>query len=162
MPHTNDFEVGYFRGQQKVWIMTDDDLTDAWSTLSKGTSSLWCREVRKSAKQLDSSGEESDIPDEPPLKKAKTCKSVSASEDKQRRVEDVKQKLVDKHGGEYSTMQYRLWAEMVAIGSHSSLDTSPCVPMFTGGRTKAKQNSAKLNTDMTTVFTSMAEAVIEL
>ena len=27
--------------------------------------------VRKSAKQLDSSGEESDIPDEPPLKKAK-------------------------------------------------------------------------------------------
>ena len=51
---------------------------------------------------------------------------------------------------------------MVAIGSHSLLDTSPCVPMFTGGRTKAKQNSAKLNTDMTTVFTSMAEAVIEL
>ena len=86
--------------------MTDDDLTDAWSTLSKGTGSLWCREVRKSAKQLDSSGEESDIPDEPPLKKAKTCKSVSASEDKQRRVEDVKQKLGDKHGGEYSTMQY--------------------------------------------------------
>ena len=23
VPHTNDFEVGYFRGQQKVWIMTD-------------------------------------------------------------------------------------------------------------------------------------------
>ena len=69
-------------------------------------SSLWCHEVRKSAKQLDSSGEESDILDEPPLRKAKTCKSVSASEDKQRRVEDVKQKLGDKHGGEYSTMQY--------------------------------------------------------
>ena len=26
VPHTNDFEAGYFRGQQKVWIMTDDDL----------------------------------------------------------------------------------------------------------------------------------------
>ena len=68
----------------------------------------------------------------------------------------MKQKLVDKYGGEYSTM--RLWAEKVATGSHSSLDTPPCVPMFTSGRTKAKQNSA--NTDMTTVFTSMAEAVI--
>ena len=43
------------------------------------------------------------------------------------------------------------------IGSHNSLDNPPCVPMFTGGRTKAKQNSTN---DMTTVFTSMAEAVI--
>ena len=40
VPHTNDFEVWYFRGQQKVWIMTDDNLTDAWSTLSKGTGFL--------------------------------------------------------------------------------------------------------------------------
>ena len=43
--------------------MTDDDLTNAWSTVSKGTGSLWCHGVRKSAKQLASSGEESDIPD---------------------------------------------------------------------------------------------------
>ena len=47
--------------------MTDDDLIDAWSTLSEGTGCLWCHGVRKSAKQRDSSGEESDIPDEPPL-----------------------------------------------------------------------------------------------
>jgi len=158
VPHTNDFEVGYFRGQHKVWIMTDDDLADAWSILRKGTGSLWCHGVRKSTKQPDSSGEESDVPDEPPLKKTKTHKNISATEEKKRRVEDVKQKLVDKHGGEYSTMQYRLWAEMVAIGTHTSLDNPPRVPMFTGGRTKAKQNST--NTDMTTVFTSMAEAVI--
>ena len=51
--------------------MTDDDLIDAWSTLSKDTGSLWCREVRKSAKPLDSSGEESDILDEPPLNNGK-------------------------------------------------------------------------------------------
>ena len=157
VPHTNDFEVGYFRGQQKVWIMTDDDLNDAWSMLGKGTGSLWCHGVRKLAKQPDSSGEDSDV-NEPPSKRQKTRKSVSATEEKQQRVEDVKQKLVDKHGAEYSTMQYRLWAEMVAIDSHSSLDTPPCIPMFTGGRTKAKQHST--NTDMTTVFTSMAVAVI--
>ena len=97
--------------------MTDDDLIDAWSTLSKGTVVSWGKEVSQAARFFWC--EESDIPDEPPLKKAKTRKSVSASEDKQRRVEDVKQKLVDKHGGEYSTMQYQLWAEMVAVGSHS-------------------------------------------
>ena len=71
-------------GQQKVWIMTDDDLNDTWSTLSKGTGSLWWYGVRKSAKQLYSSGEESDALDEPPLKKAKARKSVSASEDKKK------------------------------------------------------------------------------
>jgi len=26
VPLTNDFEIGYFPGQHKVWIMTDDDL----------------------------------------------------------------------------------------------------------------------------------------
>ena len=47
VPHTNDFEVGYFRGQQKVWIMTDDDLADAWSILLKGTGSLWTPNQQK-------------------------------------------------------------------------------------------------------------------
>ena len=37
-------------GQQKVWIMTDDDLNDTWSTLSKGTGSLWWYGVRKLAR----------------------------------------------------------------------------------------------------------------
>ena len=40
-------------GQQKVWIMTDDNLTDAWSTLSKGTGFLWChggKEVSQAAR----------------------------------------------------------------------------------------------------------------
>ena len=59
--HTTDFEVGYFRGQQKVWIMTDDDLNDAGSMLCKGTGFLWCHGVRKSAKPPDSSDEDSDI-----------------------------------------------------------------------------------------------------
>ena len=34
-------DVGYLWGQKTVWIMTDDDLIDAWSTLSEGTGSLW-------------------------------------------------------------------------------------------------------------------------
>ena len=41
LPHTNDFEVWYFQGQQKVWIMTDNDLIDSWSTLSQGIGSCW-------------------------------------------------------------------------------------------------------------------------
>ena len=40
-------------------------------------------------------------------------------------------------------MQYQLWAEMVAKGSHSSLDTPPCVPMFTGGSNKGQTKLIK-------------------
>ena len=64
--------------QSWCWVplRTTDGMDNDWWW------SDWCMEhtlwrywffvVRKSAKQLDSSGEESGIPDEPPLKKAKT------------------------------------------------------------------------------------------
>ena len=72
--------------------MTDDDLIDAWSTLSEGTGCLWCHGVMKSAKQLDSSGEESDILDEPPLKKVKT-RRVYMPEDKQASIQYLLKQL---------------------------------------------------------------------
>ena len=37
-----DFAVGYFRGQQKLWIRTAEDLEEAWSLVSTGRGTLWC------------------------------------------------------------------------------------------------------------------------
>uniref|UniRef100_A0A1X7TZM4 PB1 domain-containing protein n=1 Tax=Amphimedon queenslandica TaxID=400682 RepID=A0A1X7TZM4_AMPQE len=37
-----DFEIGYLKGQQKLWIRCDDDLKDAWDYIKKGTGSFWC------------------------------------------------------------------------------------------------------------------------
>ena len=34
VPDTDDFPIGYFRGQTKLWIRTNSDLADAWDLLS--------------------------------------------------------------------------------------------------------------------------------
>lgn len=150
VPTTDDFEIGYFRGQQKLWIRTDDDVKDAWSQLERGVGSLWFHGVNKPA----ISDDESD--DETPIKRRRLNKSSSVTENKHKRIEDIKQKLLEKHGSEYSPMQYRLWAEMIAIGTHSSYDLPPRIPMFTGGRTiKPKTHTS----DLTVALTTMAEAV---
>ena len=84
-------------------------------------------------------------------------KSPSVTENKHKRIEDIKQKLLEKHGSENSPMQYRLWAEMIAIGTHSSYDLPPRIPMFTGGRTIKPK--AQHTSDLTVALTTMAEAV---
>lgn len=144
-----DFAVGYFRGQQKLWIRTAEDLEEAWSLVSTGRGTLWCDGVNFAKKKLSSDEEDSG---QNARKKPRTS---SANESKQQRVEDIKEQLQAKHGSEYSPMQYRLWAEMVAVGTHTSCDLPPQVPMFTGGRAKNKSPTS----DLTTAFTSMAEAV---
>lgn len=50
----------------------------------------------------------------------------------QHHVEEIRGQLIEKHGNEYSPLQYRLWSEMVAVGTHTSIDLPPRVPMFTG------------------------------
>ena len=80
-------------------------------------------------------------------------KGSSAAEEKAERVEEIKQDLKKTHGDEYSGIQYRLWAEMIAIGTHTSRDLPPRIPMFTGGRAQ------KPKSELTSAFTSMAEAV---
>ena len=36
------------------------------------------------------------------------------------------------HGQQYTSLQYRLWAEMLDVGTHDDMDFPPNVPLFTG------------------------------
>ena len=48
-------------------------------------------------------------------------------------LEDVFQKLKDKHGDKhYSGPQLRLWARMIVSKTHDDLNNPPKVPMITG------------------------------
>ena len=123
-----DFPVGYFRGQQKVWIRTESDLKDAWSLLLKGSGSLWLHGVPNVPANSD---EDQDT--QPSSKRRKTTNKQSATDDNQERIEEIKQKLHEKHGSSYTPMQYRCWAELIAINSHTSYDDPPPYPMFNGG-----------------------------
>jgi len=53
-------------------------------------------------------------------------------------------------------LQCTLWAEMVCVGTHKSLDNPPQVQMFTGKRKQKPDN------EMSTVFTELAKSVVNV
>ena len=110
-----DFAVGYMKGNSKVTIHSSADIDDVWtlSSSSKGeTVVLWCDRVKK--RNAEFSDDDSELEDDirPKTKK----KKLSALEKKNERVESIVQKLRSKHGGKYTTIQLRLWAEVLDVG----------------------------------------------
>ena len=137
-----EFPIGYIKNGCKVWIRTASDLQDVWTSIRNRVSvTLWCNGINSPAINLSSSGNESedDIPtkkrkkrkrvsviddsdseDEPVSKRAKKKKRkrTSALEEKNERVEEIFTNLREKHSTQFTTIQYRLWAEMVDVGTH--------------------------------------------
>ena len=71
-------------------------------------------------------------------------------------VDDKISCLREKHGQQYTGIQYRLWAEMLDVGTHESFDDPPSVPMFTGNRVSSKKVSvADAMSDLTSAISSV-------
>lgn len=124
VPSTRQFPVGYMKGSSKVTIRTAADVADIWAYVKKGDQiSLWCQGVRSpKVSSVNVEGSDSESDDEGwSKKKIRTKKrKLSALDEKNNRIEDVVSTLQEKHGDRYTTIQYRLWAEMVDIGTHRS------------------------------------------
>lgn len=123
VPTTRQFPVGYMKSATKVSIRTEADIADIWTCAKRGEQVvLWCDGVHPKAARLEMSGSESDSDDGgPPKKKGRLQRKkrkLSAFEEKASRVEDIVGTLRARHGDRYTTIQYRLWAEMVDIGTH--------------------------------------------
>ena len=74
-------------------------------------------------------------------------------------LEDVFQKLKDKHGDKhYSGPQLRLWARMIVSKTHDDLNNPPKVPMITGPGGIQKPGKESL----TDAFKSVASAIAEV
>lgn len=56
----------------------------------------------------------------------------------------------------FTKIQYRLWAEMIDVGTHKSLDEAPSVPMFTIKSGSRQSSSAST---LTNAFTNMASSL---
>ena len=81
--------------------------------------SLWCEGIRPKPVHSEVSDSESCSDDEGPLKKKRRRKrKLSALGETNNRVEDVVSTLRGKHSDQYTTIQYRLWAEMIDVGTH--------------------------------------------
>ena len=113
---TLDFSVGYIKGNSKVTIHSPADVDDVWNMItSKGEAvNLWCdRVAKRDEESSENDSEQEDCIMRPKSKK----KKLSALEKKNERVESLVEKLRKKHNGKFTTLQLRLWAEVVDGGS---------------------------------------------
>ena len=125
VPDNLDFPVGYMKGGSKVWIRTASDVSDVWGFVRSNESvSLWCHGVSscasKSKRRKDFSSDSDTDSDDPKDKKKRKKKKrkISAFEEKTNRIEELVTKLRQKHGSQYNTIQYRIWAEVADVGNH--------------------------------------------
>ena len=73
------------------------------------------------------------------------------------RIECTIKQLQDLHKDKFSNLQYRLWAEMIDVDSHKSLDYPPNVPAFGGMQQNPKRLT--LASAVTELGTAIATAV---
>jgi hypothetical protein len=88
-----------------------------------GLKSGQCQEQtwKKKRKQVNSDYNESE--DDHPKKK-------SAQEQRDEKFKQAVETLNEKHGSNYTPMQYRIWSELHANGRHTDLDKPPNNSMF--------------------------------
>ena len=107
------------KGSTKVSIRSTADVADIWMHVRRGDHiSLWCEGIRPKAVRSEASDSESCDDEWPPKKKRRRKRKLSALDEKNNRVEDIVSTLRGKHSDQYTTIQYRLWAEMIDVGTH--------------------------------------------
>ena len=107
-----DFPVGYMKNSAKVSIRTSADINDIWKAATKSDQvTLWCYGISSNETSTD---DDSDIEIKHQSKKRK----VSALQEKNKWIDKTVVLLREKHSSRYTTIQYRLWAEMLDVGTH--------------------------------------------
>ncbi len=118
----------------------------------KSCVSLWC-----DGKEVEDDAESDEDRTTTRKKQKKESRGPSRRAETAEELEDVFQKLKDKHGKDYSRPQLRLWARMIVTKTHDDLNVPPKVPMITGvtQRQPCKES-------LTDVFRSAASAIADV
>ena len=105
-----DCSIEYLKGGSKLTICSSADIDEVWKRGINGESvTLWCYAPKQNEHSSDS---------DDPLPQKKKRKKLSALEEKNKRVESVISQLRERHGTRFTNIQYRLWGEMVDVGTH--------------------------------------------
>ena len=118
-------------------VSTEWGRVTLWS-MGTATEAIASTDAQK--RSLDKSGSSGEQP------VSKRAKTQSSSEDKRVLVVDYEQQLQQQHGDEYSRFQIKIWAEALASGQYSDLDSPPGYAMF--GREKDKKSGKDGNVDV--------------
>lgn len=152
----DDFEIGYkngHRGSAKIWIKDSEDLDNMYKNYDKPDKQeivIWCEgksDVTESSTRKRRTADTSDSVEKPKSKR-------QAIQDE---VDDIFLELKESHGSQYTPAQYRLWANMVQVGTHDDYESPPKVPMF-GAAGKVSSRG----TSVSEALTSVAEGVMRV
>ena len=142
---STDFEVGYYVGNKRVWIRNQSDIHDVHllKTRDNHSVTLWCmghsatptvpptgsKRPRNSTVLISDDSDE-ETPEKQQTTRSKQRKRKSRQEEKLERIDDLIDQLKEKHDTTYNAMQYRIWAETIDSGRHSSLEMPPKGSIF--------------------------------
>ena len=153
-----DFDVvGVLQGTNVVSIRNVEDMKDVWSDIKKGIKVvLWCDGLKMSKrKRKPVSGDDSDD-DFELTPKTKRAKKVEEHEDA---IRDSLKELKDKHGHSFTPMQFRIWAEMLAGETHSSVDEPPSTSMLVRAGSAPVQKKDTATQALTVAARAIASAL---
>ena len=148
------FDFGYFQGNKRVWVRNNEDLKEVHKLLKTSDShsgTLWCdgkadhRSAKRSVSDLNFS--DSDGENNARLPKSKSKKKRTRYEEKAERIEDTVDQLKEKHGNQYTLVQYRIWAETMESGQHSSVENPPTGRFFKSQSKTKTGSSVSANAD---------------
>ncbi len=120
-------EAGHGSKGRKVWLFDDEDLSQMYKCHKKKKRILlWCytEEAKKKKTQKQPCSDKD--------KAAARASNYESQLKRSEQVEEICQKLKERHASKYKPEQLRTWAHMVHVGTHDSLETLPDKPFFRG------------------------------
>ena len=155
VPRTKEFDIGYYkpcRGSTKVWIKSNEDMQCMYDS-HKDEINIWC-EGRVQDEVTDS-----EFANTSTKKRHKGDDDSAKPGSRRQAIRDEVEKiffdLKEEHGSKYTAQQYRLWANMLQIGTWKDNDNPPQTPMFgCNGKTPTK------STSLTDALSSVAEGLV--
>ena len=181
MDGSQDVEIGFFKGKEKVWIQNDrqvetlfsnDSELILWAKPAKPTKVSKVTTKRGSQKRLpfavenqafsgdsDSSVDEDDkVNAKKKAKDMKQMKRKRKEEEVLHLVDEIKEKL-DGSGKSFTAPQIHLCAEMIHCGTHASITKPPNIPALGFSKERRQTITKKLTDSMATIANSMSAVV---
>lgn len=155
-------DIGYFNHSKKLWINSRLDVNDVWAMVEKGERvTLWCLDTSATLKRKrdEPAGEERQSKRRNNLQQQCT----STVEERRTQAKENEEKLMDLHKDKWTSFQYKLWAEMLVYGTHSSFEEPPSSSMFVRDK-KHPSSSSHVGDDtavgMVAAMSTLCQALI--
>ena len=159
-----NMEVGYFVHSKKLWINSRLDISDVWNSVDKGEKlTLWCLGTtpRETLKRKCDDQASDDVG--PPTKRH-ASQGPSSVEVRKAKAREYELKLLELHKDKWTSFQYKLWAEMLACGTHTSISDPPSASMFGRESKRSSTSSSAINdsvvSGMVTVMNTLCQALV--